>query len=125
MGIYLEFDYMEKNEVCTHVVVYDNKSVSVTNYTEDRFKKAFNQSCEVTYEDVLNLFEERTIPRTRGNIRDILDKLKLKEYDSYILCKHTYGAMPEDMSWIRFSDQLDLTWETVIDNLGFDFRKVN
>lgn len=123
MDIKLEFDYMFKNTVCTHVIVYTDNTVEVTNYTDVFHKKAFNKDKNITYQDVLNLFEERIVPRTRGNIRQILDLLNLEEYDPYLLARNNYGAMPEDMSWIKFSDQPDLTWEKVIDDLGFDFRK--
>ena len=102
----MKFNYRgSNNELLTEVTVNPfTKKVTFVNHTDLVYDKAFAWKENVTYDDVLAFFEERTIPRNRDNINEILKELGMKEYDPYLLCKHFGGKMAHDDNWIEFLD---------------------
>ena len=78
------------------------KKVTFKNYKEYFLDKAFGVKEHVTYEDVLNFLEERTVPRNRERIDLILSELHLKEYDPVALCKYFGGRVGEDHRYVEF-----------------------
>lgn len=53
----------------------------------------------------LNTFlEERVVPPTRQNIKDLLESSGLKKYNVNDILKVTHGITSEDYYWIKFGD---------------------
>jgi len=78
------------------------KKVSIKNYMEDPMDRAFGVKEKVTYDDVLDFLEDRTVPRNRERIDLILSELHLKEYDPVALCKYFGGRVGEDHRYVEF-----------------------
>ena len=106
----MKFNYMNKNnEILTSVYVSPfTKKVKFKNYTDFPLDCVFGVKKKATYEDVMNFFEDRCVPRNRKNINDILELLGLKEYDPYLICKFNHGRTAQDENWIDFLE--DWLW---------------
>lgn len=85
----MKFNYMDKDgNVLTSVTVNNfTKKVKIVDYTNDIMDRAFGVKEKVTYADVMDFFEDRTFPRNRADLQNILDCLGLKKYDPYSMCK--------------------------------------
>ena len=119
LNLVYEFDYMYKDEVCTNVKVYSDKnneeSVVVTDYTDNVVYRAFgNWSTKVTMDDVKTFLESRCVPRSRQNVRDLVNAVGSPVgFNARFFISVTHGTMADDMFWIRFSTEPDLTWDDV------------
>lgn len=104
------FDYMNKNEVCSHVEVYPaRQEVIVTDYATDIMDTAFG----LRPHDMENLdwfFRSRSFPETRADIKELLAMMNLTEFSAYQMCKRTLGRMISDTYWIRWEGETR-TWE--------------
>ena len=100
----MHFKYIGPDEeVFTEVFVNRlTKKVKVINYTDDFLDRAFGVKEDVTYQDIMEFFESRTLPRRRHDIDKILDALNMKEYDPYKLCKFFGGKMAKDGCRVEF-----------------------
>ena len=100
----MKFNYMNENdEIITSVYVNPiTKKVKIKNYTDDIVDLAFGVNEKPNYQDVLDFFESRCVPRDRKSINDILELLGLKEYDPYLICKFNHGRTAQDENWIDF-----------------------
>lgn len=100
----MKFNYMDKDgNILTSVIVNNfTKKVKIVNYTNDIMDRAFGVKEKVTYEDVMDFFKDRTFPRNRADLQDILDYLGLKKYDPYLMCKKLAGKTAQDENWIDF-----------------------
>lgn len=116
--VLMEFDYMYKNDICTHVVVYKGGEVSVVDYTDKIPLRAFGVwGSNAKFCDVINLFEIRCLPETRHKIGEMLGGRNFSA--EWIIKNINHGVMACDCSWIRFSYENDLTWEKVSEILRF------
>ena len=86
-------------------VDYKTKTIQIENHTNDYLHLAFGRIQNPTWEDFEDFLEDRCPPRTRANIREILDSLGLQSYDPISICEKTQGRMAEDHSW------MDIDWE--------------
>ena len=64
-------DYYLLDRLCTRIILYVDLSVEIKNFTDKLIYKAFGAKESVTYEDLLEFFEERCFPRTRVNCKEI------------------------------------------------------
>lgn len=78
------------------------KKVKIVNYTDNVFCRAFGANENPTYADVIHFLEKRTVPKNRGDIKEILEEVGLKEYDPYFLCKFFGGRMAQDDFCVEF-----------------------
>lgn len=110
----LEFDYMYKDRVCTHVV-HDGRNITIDNKIEDKdnFYKAFGGLKEVTPNDLYELFESRCFPRSRVNCEELLQDLGLTEYNPVEIVRRTHGLMYCDYFWIRFKEDGNLSYRDI------------
>lgn len=106
----MKFEYMYMDEVCAEVE-FTKDTVSVKNYTDIMVHRPFGYVENVTMADLEDFFEDRCVPRTRYNIREILSE-KLYGYEPILIVKDTHGVMADDCFWIRFEGE-DLKWDDV------------
>ena len=108
----LKFEVFYKNDLICRVYLNRNtQKVIIENqgYTFPIYPFKDN----VTPEDVLDFLEERCIPKSRANIKEILSSLGLSSYDPEAICRKTHGLMFDDYIWIRFPEDGELTYEEV------------
>ena len=109
----IEFDYMNRNTICSHVVAdYETGEVRVQDFSNDTINMFFGKR-EHSIEVMEALWEERCFPRTRYNAKELLNSMDLQFYDAYQIIRRTHGVLPEDYYWIRFSDEKGLHWDDV------------
>ncbi len=109
-----EFDYMMKDFVVSHIVVYIDGSVSIKNFTDNRFYLPFMYQ-GVTREDVEDLLRTRVFDEGRPDKREMLRKMGVPFYDPLMIVLRTRGVKLKDYFWVRF-DKRD-TWYDVTSKL--------
>lgn len=107
----IEFDYMYKNTVMSHVIAdYGANKVKVTNYTDDIIFTPFGVNMNPTIDDFEAFLESRCFPRERRNCKQLLDDLGLINYSPILIVMKTHGRQLEDYCWIKFKGE-DLDYE--------------
>ena len=84
---------------------YKTQSVKIENHTNDTIHLAFGINKEPNWTDFEEFLEDRCPPRTRQNIKEVLQSLDLPYYDPVAICEKTKGRIVEDNSW------MDIDWE--------------
>lgn len=56
------------------------------------------------------LFETRCWERGRADIKELLNKIGLDEYDPIEIVKRTFGVSYNDSIWFKFGDN-NITWK--------------
>lgn len=108
----LVFDYMNKDEVCTHVEVnLKTKDVYAQDFTKIKSRTVFAKRPH-NIEELNKFLEERCFPRGRNDEKDILKHLGLTQYNPLDIVKITHGKMLHDNCWIRFEGET-ITWEEI------------
>lgn len=108
----MEFDYMYKDIVCTHVICAGNE-VKVENKVKNPNLAAFGTVETVNPNDVYELLCERCFPETRANCSELLEDMGLQEYDPIEIIKQTHGTMCSDYFWIRLKENQGLSYKDV------------
>lgn len=99
----LVIDYMFEDEVCTRIFVDEEEQrIEIENYTDDFLHRAFGVNESPDWRDFEIFLEDRCFPRSRGNCKELLEKLELNEYDPLRICEKTAGRTFEDDMWMRF-----------------------
>lgn len=111
MKAHLEFEILNRDDVIAHVVL-DGFDVSVEYFSDFFLDRPFGNKLPPTFNQLYDYFESRCVPRTRGDIDDILEILGLDSYDPLAIVKITHGVMNEDFEWIRFKGE-ELVWNDV------------
>jgi hypothetical protein len=103
----LEFEVLSEDRVVCRV--YYSEGKRCIEYFGSKLDKAF---CPlgVSDSDILEFFDDRAIPSTRVGIAQVLKTFGLSEYNAVELCKKTKGMLNEDVYWVRFSFDKDLTY---------------
>lgn len=100
----LRIDYMYGTRVCSRIFVdFRNSRLKVSNYTDNRNLRAFGVNEAPTWEDFEVFLEDRCFPKTRANVRDLLEALGLQSYDPLQIVEKTGGRTYEDPQWMRFT----------------------
>lgn len=79
---------------------FKKKEVRVENHTEDILHLAFGINTNPAWEDFEEFLEDRCPPRTRANIKEILEDLGLSYYEPIDICEKTNGRTEEDNGWM-------------------------
>ena len=108
----IKFEVFVKNKKTADVVVNNDLTVNVVNYTDVLWEKPFGNNKNVTYEDVNYFFESRCFPRERYNADELLSLMGLDEYNPFAIVEITHGIQTDDFMWIRF-DGDNTTWKDV------------
>ena len=93
--------YYYNNKTLCSIITVTGKDISVENYTENIFHRAFGRNLSPTYEDFEEFLKDRCFPETRRNKKQILESLNLDVYDPLEIVKKTEGRMAEDNSWLK------------------------
>lgn len=119
MGRILDFEFYEKEKLCTRVHVdYAAQTVDVQNFTDDVVAQAFGRQ-KITIESIDEFFRDRVFPETRTDADELLKILGLKCFDAEAIARKTHGMLFHDLSWIRFDNE-DLTYEDIAVLRGWD-----
>lgn len=109
-----KFDYMYADTVLATVECYTGGIAKVTNYTNNVIFQPFGvRSDSITMNDVDNLLEERCFPRTRANAKQLMQDIGCDYYSPREIIRHTHGVMTDDLFWIRYDYESNLTWDEV------------
>ena len=93
----LRLFYMKGNKYCTLIDI-DNvrRIVSIKNFTDDPFDRAFGNNEHPDYSDYQEFLESRCFPRSRDKMKLILKELNLPFYDPFMIIQKTGGRMADD-----------------------------
>lgn len=108
----MDFDVMWKDEKVAHICIKDEELVEAVGYTDNNFKR-FLPMCPVTLPLVAHLLEARCWDRNRANIREILDKMRIEDYNPFLIVLQTHGVDYDDKIWFRFKGEEGMTWNDV------------
>ena len=98
----VRMDFMCEDECCTQILVdFTHEKIAIRNTTDNIMLRAFGINRNPTWEDFLEFLEDRCFPRTRDNLKLILQDLELDFYDPFYIIEKTKGRMGEDMQWLR------------------------
>ena len=82
------------------------QEVELLSYTTDIIRAPFGIAKEPTWKDFMHFLESRCVPRTRYNIKSILERWGLDVYDPLQLIRKTHGIQNSDSCWIRFEGEI-------------------
>lgn len=100
----MRMDFMCGEECCTQILVdFRHEKVVIHNTTDNILLRAFGINRNPTWEEFLDFVEERCFPRTRDNLKMILDDFGLDFYDPFYIIEKTQGQMGEDMQWFKIT----------------------
>lgn len=103
-GYTLRMTYMYKQHPCTIIDVdFLNQRVKVQNKTKDMLHRAFGVVEDPTWDDFEGFLKDRCFPATRGNVKNILEDLRLTDYDPLQIVEKTRGRTAEDDMWLKFA----------------------
>lgn len=106
----VEFDWLRKDRVITHVKANRRTGVvEVENFTDD-LQETFFVKRPHTLSEISKLFEDRCFERTNAGVETLLGLLGLEEYNPYDIVRRTRGRTVMDFYWIRFSDDTFKSW---------------
>ena len=93
--------FYNEDKPCTRICAdFTSKTVSIENFTDHLVKRAFGVNLKPTWDDFMDFWEDRCIPRQRGGLREYLDVLGIDEYDPFQIVQKTKGRMAEDQQWL-------------------------
>lgn len=94
------FEVFWRDEITARVSVKGSK-VHVSRYCSHPVKQLFAQENMTRYQ-LNKILEMRCFEKERGDIRQILNHLGLKEYNPQEMVKRTHGVSYNDYIWFRF-----------------------
>ena len=107
-----EFDFLDRDNVSTNVKYFSDGSVEIENFTDDIVLRAFGVREVVTEKDLEEFLEDRSVPRSRANIRQLMKDANMQFYNPIEWVRLNHGTMCDDTQWVRFAGE-NLTWEDV------------
>lgn len=98
----IKLNFYNNDTLCSKVLAdYNEKTVKIKNYINDKIHTAFGVNEHPSWDDYLLFLEDRCIPRKRAGLREYLDALGVDEYEPLEIIKITKGRMAEDNQWIE------------------------
>jgi hypothetical protein len=102
--ITMRMEYMYEKELCTSIDIdFLHKKIYIMNHTNDIIHRAFGIISNPTWEDFELFLERRCFPKTRANIKNILNDINVESYDPLQIIEKTEGRMAEDKQWIKIT----------------------
>lgn len=98
------------NQAILETTIYANQKtqeIRIKNHTNDTIHLAFGVNTTPTWKDFEDFLEDRCPPRTRANIKEVLESLDLQYYDPISICEKTEGRTAEDNSWMDIDMERD------------------
>lgn len=101
--------YFSKDKVTTAIDVDAvNEEIRIKNFTNINIYRAFGVNEKPSWKDYMEFLEERCVPRTRYNIKEILRDLNVECYDPDEIIKKTHAKSADDKDWILAEKELTL-----------------
>lgn len=97
----MNIHYYNRDKLCT-IIHWEKFQVSIQNFTDDIFERAFGRKEYVTWQDLEYFLASRCFPKSRANAKELLKELGLDYYDPFEIVKITKGRMAEDDQWLEF-----------------------
>lgn len=90
------------NDILETTIYADKQkeTILIENHTNDIIHLAFGTNENPSWHDFETFLEDRCVPRTRANIKEILEMMDIQQYDPISICQVTKGRMAEDNSWL-------------------------
>lgn len=99
--------FYTKDKVTTAIDVDGaNEEIRIKNFIDINIFLAFGVNENPNWKDYLEFLEDRCIPRTRYNIKEILRDLGLNCYDVEEYVKKTHARSYDDRQWISFEKEM-------------------
>lgn len=99
--------FYTKDKVTTAIDVDAvNEEIHIKNFTNINIYRAFGVNEKPNWKDYMEFLEERCVPRTRYNIKEILRDLELDCYDVEEYVKKTHARCCDDRQWISFEKEM-------------------
>lgn len=73
----------------------------------------FGVRTSVTYEDLIESYEDRCFPRERANCKTVLKSIGLDYYNPELICRKTHGQQFDDFIRIQFSDEPQVEYKDI------------
>lgn len=87
-----------------------NNEVFIKKFTDNPMKQFFLAFDKIDIAKLGELFETRCWERGRADIKELLNKIGLDEYDPIEIVKRTFGVSYNDSIWFKFGDN-NITWK--------------
>lgn len=98
--------YMCETRVCSIIDVdMENKTVKVTNFTNDILMRPFGKNEHPTWEDYEAFLARRCVPKSRDKLKWHLREIGVDHYDPLTIVTKTQGRMAEDNFWIDIEEK--------------------
>lgn len=119
-GLIIEFDYMYKDMVLSHVIYnISTEDVKVENFTDDMDYSPFGYKTEgLNYNDLDDFYRSRCFDEERVDCRELLDGLGCEHFFAYEIVRKTHGILIGDHRWVRFKDEGNMTYKEAKDSIG-------
>lgn len=110
---------MNRDEVSTKIEWCEGKRVEFVNYTDDIIDRAFGiLESPVTTKELYSFLEGRCFPESRFDKKRLLKSLDVAFYEPFDIVRRTHGVMFDDVYWVRFEGEENLTYEEVRKEFG-------
>lgn len=97
--------YMNGNKISTVIDVnFKDKTVNIQNRTNDNLAKAFGCIEKPTFKQFEEFLESRCVPRTRANIKYLLNDMGIDSYDPMQIISITNGKLYGDPYYIKIKE---------------------
>lgn len=103
------FDVMFKEMKTAHVEVKNNQ-VKVDSYSNNPFMQPFQMKNPNMF-DVHEFFVDRWFEPIRPDYQQLCDAVGVPDKNIYKIVRKTHGICYEDLLWVRFEGEENLTWE--------------
>ena len=97
-------------EELTAIVKIQNNEVRIKKFTDHPMKQFFFSFDKMDIAKLSELLETRCWERERTDIKELLHKIGLDEYDPIEIVKRTFGVSYNDSIWFKFDDN-NITWK--------------
>lgn len=102
----MTLNYMNRDQLCTAIRAdFKNETVSIVNYTDDLLHRAFGCIENPSWADFEYFLEDRCFPRTRYNLKELLEEMDLPMYDPLLIIGKTKGRVYGDYQWIDIVEE--------------------
>lgn len=96
----------------TAVINITNNQVTIEKFTDNPMKQFFLAFDKMDIIKLSELLETRCWERERLDIKELLKKIGLTEYDPIDIVKRTFGVSYNDSIWFKFGEN-NITWKKI------------
>lgn len=96
----------------TAVIQINNNEVLIKKFTDNPIKQFFLAFDKIDMVHFSELLETRCWERERVDIKELLQKIGLTEYDPIKIVSRTFGVSYNDSIWFKFGEN-NITWKKI------------